>query len=72
MALPLRVAVLVDDFSVPAWVYGVLEEIERADLVASLLALKRYVRQSNFWYSIIDQREITRSWVESICARLDS
>ena len=45
-------------------------QIEQADLIASLLALKRYVRESGFWYSVIDEREITPTWAAQMCQAL--
>ena len=45
-------------------------EIRRDDLVASLLALPRFVRAAGYWYSVIDEREITETWANQICDTL--
>ena len=42
-------------------------QIEREDLTASLLSLNQFVRDSHFWYSIIDERAIDPDWVEQLC-----
>ncbi len=45
-------------------------QIARRDLMDSLLVLRGFVRKSALWYSVIDEREITRSWAREICASL--
>ena len=44
--------------------------IGRRDLASSLRALKQYVRRANFWYSVVDAREIDEAWIETICDAL--
>jgi glycerol dehydrogenase-like iron-containing ADH family enzyme len=45
-------------------------QIERRDLRDSLLELKQYVRKSKFWYSVIDDADITPKWVDTLCDSL--
>ena len=42
-------------------------DIPQASLVASLNSLPAYVRQRRMWYSVIDARPITESWIRDMC-----
>ena len=42
-------------------------EIEKEDLLASLLNLRHYVEKTDRWYSVINERDISRQWAEGIC-----
>ncbi len=44
--------------------------IRPQELRDSLLSLKRYVRETHRWYSVIDEAEITPAWVDALCDRL--
>jgi glycerol-1-phosphate dehydrogenase [NAD(P)+] len=46
-------------------------QIRREDLVASLLHLREYVgRRPDLWYTVLNEREITRDWIEAALAGL--
>lgn len=45
-------------------------QIDRPTLVASLRALKQFVRARNFWYTAIDEAEITDAWIDETLAGL--
>lgn len=48
-------------------------EIRRADLVASLMNLRRYVEgRGDLWHTILNEREISREWAEAAVAGLRS
>ena len=47
-------------------------QIERDDLVASLLALREYVERAGHWYSVINERRIHPAWIEQLCDDLYS
>ncbi len=41
--------------------------IDRSSLSDSLLSIAEYVRNSSYWFSVIDERSITKEWVEKLC-----
>lgn len=45
-------------------------EIDGSTLVESLLALRRFVEDRGLWYSVINERDITRAWAEDVVAQL--
>ncbi len=45
-------------------------QLSRDALVSSMMALAGYVREREFWYTVIDERPITRAFVDSITDRL--
>ena len=42
-------------------------DIRQADLRQSLAALPDYVRQSERWYSVIDEAQLSHAWIDEVC-----